>query len=258
MPVTARKKAAPLAPRKAPRQQRSAQTVAAIVEAAAQVLESDGRDGFNTNAVAMRAGVSVGSLYQYFRSKDALIVALLRREEDRFVDDCARAAGATSGREALVVFIEAGVRQQLARPRLARLLDVEEARPEIGRATTGKRGLHEILVALLGRDDLPRQADLERAARDIGAVLRALTDSAGERGESDRRGLRRRIEAAVFGYLQNMQKPKRKTATPSGDATSVRNASKSPRSASSRRQVSDETGKALGEKRPAMRVVGRE
>jgi AcrR family transcriptional regulator len=41
--------------------------------------------GLNTNRVAQRAGVSIGSLYQYFPGKDALIVALIRRERDAFL-----------------------------------------------------------------------------------------------------------------------------------------------------------------------------
>ncbi|MCP6571139.1 TetR/AcrR family transcriptional regulator, partial [Klebsiella pneumoniae] len=51
-----------------------------MLEAAARILESLGFAGFNTNAVAELAGVSIGSLYQYFPSKDALIVELIRRE----------------------------------------------------------------------------------------------------------------------------------------------------------------------------------
>ena len=58
--------------RKTPPQKRSADTVAVIVEAAARVVELNGFEGFNTNAVAEGAGVSIGSLYQYFPSKDAL------------------------------------------------------------------------------------------------------------------------------------------------------------------------------------------
>jgi hypothetical protein len=67
-------------PRKAPKQARSLNTVTAIVEGAARILEEDAHDGFWTNAVAERTGVSVGSLYQYFPSKDALIGALIARK----------------------------------------------------------------------------------------------------------------------------------------------------------------------------------
>ncbi|MGY6252744.1 TetR/AcrR family transcriptional regulator [Paraburkholderia caledonica] len=69
-----------LKPRKVPQQSRAQQTVATILEAAALVLEVKGSDGLNTNLVAQRAGVSVGTLYQYFPNKDALIVALSKRE----------------------------------------------------------------------------------------------------------------------------------------------------------------------------------
>jgi AcrR family transcriptional regulator len=66
--------------RRIPRQIRAEETVAAIVEAAAQVLETGGLAGFTTNAVAQRAGVSIGTLYQYFADKQALLRALADRE----------------------------------------------------------------------------------------------------------------------------------------------------------------------------------
>ncbi|MED5619933.1 TetR/AcrR family transcriptional regulator [Ideonella sp. BN130291] len=65
-----------LSPRKLPRQSRSQATVDAILDATAQVLVERGYADTSTNAVAQRAGVSVGSLYQYFPNKDALIAAL--------------------------------------------------------------------------------------------------------------------------------------------------------------------------------------
>lgn len=63
-----------------PRQDRSRATVEAILEAAIRVLESAGEAGFNTNAVAERAGVSIGTLYRYFPDKRAILLALARRE----------------------------------------------------------------------------------------------------------------------------------------------------------------------------------
>lgn len=64
-------------PRKAPRQARSKQTVDAILKAATAILIRDGYEGLNTNRVAERAGVGVGSLYQYFPNKEALVLTLL-------------------------------------------------------------------------------------------------------------------------------------------------------------------------------------
>lgn len=66
--------------RRIPHQARAAETVAAILEGAAQVLEAGGLAAFTTNAVAERAGVSIGTLYQYFANKDALLRALAERE----------------------------------------------------------------------------------------------------------------------------------------------------------------------------------
>jgi AcrR family transcriptional regulator len=68
-----------LSPRKRPSQSRSAVTVKAILDATARILVERGYAATSTNAVAERAGVSVGSLYQYFPNKDALIAALHTR-----------------------------------------------------------------------------------------------------------------------------------------------------------------------------------
>jgi AcrR family transcriptional regulator len=67
-----------LALRKPPRQERSRATVEAILEAAAELLSAKGRSA-STNQIAARAGVSVGSLYQYFPGKDAIVAALFER-----------------------------------------------------------------------------------------------------------------------------------------------------------------------------------
>jgi len=62
--------------RKAPRQARAAALIAAVLDAAVQVLRSEGATRFTTARVAERAGVSVGSLYQYFPNKAAILFRL--------------------------------------------------------------------------------------------------------------------------------------------------------------------------------------
>lgn len=76
--------------RRTPRQPRSEATVEAILEAAFQLLELGGVEALTTNHIAERAGVSVGTLYQYFRGKQAILAALAQRQataaRDRIAD----------------------------------------------------------------------------------------------------------------------------------------------------------------------------
>jgi AcrR family transcriptional regulator len=74
-----------LEPRKSPVQARSAATVEAILQATIQVLSRMGKERLTTTRVALRAGVSVGTLYQYFPNKSALLQAALQRHLDQVV-----------------------------------------------------------------------------------------------------------------------------------------------------------------------------
>lgn len=69
--------------RKPPRQARSQATVSAILEATIRIFEREGMEAATTTRIAQVAGVSVGTLYQYFSSKDAILDALQDRELDR-------------------------------------------------------------------------------------------------------------------------------------------------------------------------------
>ena len=75
----------PDSPRKQPTQARAQATVEAILRATAHILRTAGWHACNTNAVAKRAGVSIGSLYQYFPSKEALVAALAEEHAERAV-----------------------------------------------------------------------------------------------------------------------------------------------------------------------------
>src|SRR5215510_10266902 len=66
-------------PRKEASQERSRATVDALIEATARILVREGFDSASTNRIAEKAGVSVGSLYQYFPGKEALIAAVIDR-----------------------------------------------------------------------------------------------------------------------------------------------------------------------------------
>jgi len=71
--------------RKVASQKRSRATVEALVEATARILVKDGFDKASTNRIAEVAGVSVGSLYQYFPSKEALVAAVMERHQEEIM-----------------------------------------------------------------------------------------------------------------------------------------------------------------------------
>ena len=88
--MTARRQA-PETKRRIPRQARATETAATILEGAAQILEAGGLAGFTTNAVAERAGVSIGTLYQYFADKNAILVALAKQQVELGLAEVGRA-----------------------------------------------------------------------------------------------------------------------------------------------------------------------
>jgi AcrR family transcriptional regulator len=129
-------------PRKSPTQVRSRATVDAIVAATARVLVRDGYDALSTNRVAKEAGVSVGSLYQYFPGKEALVAAVMEQYASRMQENIAtrmqNAPPAASAEEVATELIRAMLAAQQAEPRLHRAL-VEQV-PRIG----ALRRLHEL------------------------------------------------------------------------------------------------------------------
>jgi AcrR family transcriptional regulator len=86
-----------LEPRKTPVQARSAASVEAILEATIQVLLRVGKERLTTTRVALRAGVSVGTLYQYFPNKSALLKAALKRHLDEVTEEIERVCRAQKG-----------------------------------------------------------------------------------------------------------------------------------------------------------------
>lgn len=77
--------------RKIPTQARSLALVEAIIDAAARILVEQGREHVNTNHIAETAGVSIGSLYQYFDSREAILAALAHRHSHR-LHECVASA----------------------------------------------------------------------------------------------------------------------------------------------------------------------
>ncbi|WP_110982282.1 TetR/AcrR family transcriptional regulator [Acinetobacter baumannii] len=191
-----------LDPRKRPRQARSVATFEAILEAAARILESLGFARFNTNAVAELAGVSIGSLYQYFPSKDALIVELIRRERAELSNHIVEAIQqheAAELKEKLKFILQAAVQHQLSRPKLARTL--EFASEIIGKDTEESELQHELETIISDLFIRSGISHAQLAAQDVIALSKGMINAAGIAGESDLNHLQQRVEKAVFGYL---------------------------------------------------------
>lgn len=112
----------PATPRKTPQQARSRVTIDAIFEAALQVLLLDGGRQLTTTRVAERAGVSVGTLYQYFQNKQVLLYAVLGRHIDRIVCTVESTCLASHG-EPLEVMAHSLAKAYVG----AKMTDIEEA-----------------------------------------------------------------------------------------------------------------------------------
>lgn len=191
--------------RKAPSQARSAQTVQVILAAAADILEHRGFAGYTTNAIAERAGVSIGSLYQYFPGKDAITVALIEQTSGGLVEEMREALRLPGPRAALRATIAVAVRHQLRRPRLSRLLDFEERRlAALLPASGSAAALLTELATFLARSPCWRVERSGEAAVEMIAIASALTDAAVERADARQAALERRIEGAVLGYLGSL------------------------------------------------------
>lgn len=123
-----------ITPRKAPTQARAQETVEAILAATARVVAKDGYDRASTNKVAEAAGVSIGSLYQYFPSKEALVSALIDRHMSRMLRVLTEAGASLpmdgNVREATRKIIAATYTAHRVNPKLHRVL-LEQV-PRIG------------------------------------------------------------------------------------------------------------------------------
>lgn len=156
-------------PRKQPRQVRAELTRQRILTAAAHVFGEHGYAG-TTNHIAERAGISIGSLYQYFPNKDAILAELLVRHLDDGMAIAERVK-----REQLPgpidqifrVFIRGAIESHLGEPRLLRML--REQAPQTNELLEKVEGMKRSLVAymreLLDGHPEVRVADTDTASR---------------------------------------------------------------------------------------------
>jgi AcrR family transcriptional regulator len=141
-------------PRKLPKQSRSKVTVEAILEATTHILVEEGYDKANTNRIAERAGISIGSLYQYFPNKESLMTALMEQHAQEMAE--------------------------LIGTKLDRLFDspLEIAIPEIITAVVAAHAinprLHQVLSEEIPRSE--RSPQMQQANQRITALLRAYLE----------------------------------------------------------------------------------
>jgi AcrR family transcriptional regulator len=197
-----------LEPRKSPVQARSAASVDAILDATIQVLLNVGKERLTTTRVALRAGVSVGTLYQYFPNKSALLQAALRRHLDEVTEAVERVCREQKGNtpqqmatDLITTFLEAKMRDadtsvalysvssDVDGTRIAQQMGVRSNNAIVGMLSTASEPLTKDpqLVALM----------LQGA---MGGVSRTLLESANSRKQFD--GLRRELIFLVSGYLE--------------------------------------------------------
>lgn len=170
-------------PRKTATQERSRATVNALLAATERVLVREGYDRASTNKIAEAAGVSIGSLYQYFPSKEALVAAVIERHVKSMtrviMDSLARVASLPlreAARELVRVMIEA----HRVEPKLHQVL-VEQT-PRIGKADYVERVSEEATTLVRAyleehRDELGVD-DLDMAAFIAVSSVEALTHAA--------------------------------------------------------------------------------
>lgn len=153
-----------LSERKQPQQARSAELVAAILQAGAQVLATEGAARFTTARVAEKAGVSIGSLYQYFPNKAAILYRLQTQEWQQTSDllrrllEDARHAPPQRLRNLVHAFVRSECEEAVMRVALNDAAPLYRDAPE-ARATKEEGG--RIVLAFL-EEALPNASDATR------------------------------------------------------------------------------------------------
>lgn len=202
----------PTTPRKYASQQRSRATVDALVEATARILVRDGFDKASTNRIAEQAGVSIGSLYQYFPGKDALVAAVIDRHNQATMRVVHEAMAEVAGKpieQAVRRLVAVAIEAHRIDPRLHRVL--AEQIPRTGRlkdVEAFNREAHALLRAYLqAHRDQVRVADLDVAAFVCASAIESVAHNAvlhrdGALSAKETRTLVDEATRLVVGYLQ--------------------------------------------------------
>ncbi|MCW1431687.1 TetR/AcrR family transcriptional regulator [Novosphingobium sp. JCM 18896] len=196
-----------LQPRKSPRQARSAATIEAIHTATIQVLLADGVGKLTTTRVAERAGVSVGTMYQYYPHKQALLFAIVERQLETIMDTMMAATERLQGAD-LAILAEGLATAWLD----AKTADIVSSRAIYAIAAEFDLGEHmalamsrmiEVICGLIATAPDTNLADAESAAFMVAVLLGGSVRVVMEAGaaEGDLARLRRELPRACAAYL---------------------------------------------------------
>lgn len=191
--------------RRNPQQARSRTTVNAIMEAAAQILEASGPRDATTNAIAARAGVSIGTLYQYFPNKQALFTELARRfiaDLGEATEQSLRTLGQGSVEEAVPRFMSNIGQLHAASPRLRSFLFQLPGSTPLMEQFNAR--LEDVVAQVLAQrpelGDRDPRLTAQVVVRAVDGVLRDTTLREPERIHDP--ALARELTRLVLGYLQ--------------------------------------------------------
>jgi len=199
-----------LNPRKRPQQRRSRITIDTLFEATIQVLLANGLDKVTTIQIADRAGVSIGSLYQYFPNKRALLAAVVKRHVSEVVDvtiaACRTAHGKTIG-EMCATMMAAFVDAKTRRPEVSRALYLPSAAVNADAIVKEEsircaQAVHEMLITASDAKFAQPQLVTNVLIASIVGPVRATIEAGGN--SSTFETLKVHLTALSVGYLKEM------------------------------------------------------
>jgi AcrR family transcriptional regulator len=201
-------KAARTSVRRRPKQRRARQTVEAVLDAVVRLLKRDGFKAITTNRIAEVAGVSIGSVYQYFPDKRAIFTALHQRhidQIDRMVQTKLVEHAASSIEELVRAMVEAMVEAHAIDPELYELLMTEVPHRADGTRDFSVRLHGAFLLAISSRaHELKKRRDLDKVVFVVTHMVEALSHGAVLRRPAGMslKDAKEEVVRAILAYLR--------------------------------------------------------
>jgi AcrR family transcriptional regulator len=200
-------KAARTSVRRRPKQRRARQTVEAVLDAVVRLLKRDGFKAITTNRIAEVAGVSIGSVYQYFPDKRAIFTALHQRHVDhidRMVQTKLVEHAASSIEELMRAMVEGMVEAHAIDPELYELLMTEVPHRADGTRDFAVRLHGAFLLAISSRaHELKKRRDLDKVVFVVTHMVEALSHGAVLRrpARMSLKDAKEEVVRAILAYL---------------------------------------------------------